>query len=542
MRTIYETDVNDVITIYRTVYGDDFPFQEFYDARWVKKGVYDDNIVWIVADDDDGVVVGTAAVMLNAGHPHDLIGEFGRLVVDPNCRARGTGTTLVQEQVERVKSSIEWGFAECRSIHKGAQKIYEREGFRAIGFEPLVYKLGDRRESMVLMARLFGNAEKLRKNNPNVIASVFPLGCQAMQHIGLEPDLIIAKHVSAYPTDDSLTVEGLKGEEAYRLLRIGRGRAWERELFGGMRLEYGYLKLAAYSAEYLVAKREDVMTGAIGYTHDPIDNKVRLFEMISADDATKGTLLKDCIESVLVEYHPVYIEANVNAHYPRMQATLEQLGFFPVAFCPSMVFEGVERLDIVKMVKLTVPWGLGTLDLLPGSASIKNLVQHAFEELNKGQIIANVTSNVDLFQGLDDREIALIKSICREREYDAGEVVFRAYEPSKDLYIVMSGTVAIVSDDDSRRELAEFREGEAFGEMALIDREPRSAGSVCKDPCKLLSIAYGDFYHLMDNQPELGKKVIQNLALSLSRRLRNVDRNLEWRTSRKPVSGLNDQS
>jgi CRP-like cAMP-binding protein len=192
------------------------------------------------------------------------------------------------------------------------------------------------------------------------------------------------------------------------------------------------------------------------------------------------------------------------------------------------VFEGVERLDIVKMVKLTVPWGLGTLDLLPGSASIKNLVQHAFEELNKGQIIANVTSNVDLFRGLDDREIALIRSICREREYDAGEVVFRSREPSKDLYIVMSGTVAIVSDDDSRRELAEFREGEAFGEMALIDREPRSAGSVCKDPCKLLSIAYGDFYYLMDNQPSLGKKVIHNLALSLSRRLRNVDRTLEW--------------
>jgi GNAT superfamily N-acetyltransferase len=527
IRTIYETDVNDVITIYRTVYGDDFPFQEFYDARWVKKGVYDDDIIWLVAD-DDGVVVGTAAVMLNAGDADDLIGEFGRLVVDPNCRTRGAGTALVQEQVERVKRSIEWGFAECRSVHKGAQKIYEREGFRAVGFEPLVYKLGDRRESMVLMARLFGNAEKLRRNNPHVIASVFPLGCQAMQHVGLEPDLIIAKEVFAYPIDDTVTVEALKGDQAYRLLRIGRGRAWERELFGGMRLEYGYLKLAAYSAEYLVGKREDVMTGAIGYSHDPIDNKVRLFELISADDATKGALLKYCIESVLERYQPVYIEANVNAHYPRMQAALEHLGFFPVAFCPSMVFEGVERFDIIKMVKLTVPWGLGPLDLLPGSAAIKNLVQRAFEELHKGQIIANVTSTVKLFQDLSDSEIALIRSICREREYDAGEVVFRAREPSKDLYIVLSGTVEIISDDDSSRKIAVFSMGEAFGEMALLDKEPRSAGAVCKEPCTLLSIAYGDFHHIMENQPELGKKVIQNLARSLSRRLRNVDHTLEW--------------
>jgi CRP/FNR family cyclic AMP-dependent transcriptional regulator len=529
IRTIYETDVNDVITIYRTVYGDDFPFQEFYDARWVKKGVYDNNIVWVVAVDNEGIIIGTAAVMLNAGDADDLIGEFGRLVVDPNCRTKGVGTALVKEQLERVKGSIEWGFAECRSIHKGAQKIYEREGFRAIGFEPLVYKLGDRRESMVLMARLFGNAEKLRKNNPQVITSVFPIGCQAMKHVGLEPDLIIAREVSSYPTDDNLAVEGLKGEHAYRLLRIGRGRAWERELFGGMRLEYGYLKLKSYAAEYLVAKREDVMTGAIGFTHDPIDNKVRLFELISADDTTKGTLLKHCLENVLEQYQPVYIEANVNAHYPRMQATLEQLGFFPVAFCPSMVFEGVERFDIVKMVKLAVPWGLGTLDLLPGSAAMKNLVKHAFEELNKGQIITNVTSNVDLFRGLDEREIALIRAICRERRYNAGEVVFRAHEPSKDLYIVLSGNIAIISDEVSRCELAEFRDGEAFGEMALIDREPRSAGAVCKEPCTLLAISYGDFHHLMDNQPELGKRVIQNLASILSRRLRNVDQKLEWR-------------
>lgn len=523
VRDIDEYDVERVIAIYRAVYGDDFPFQDFYDARWVKKGVFDDDIVWLVAEDHKGNVVGTAAVMLNAGDADDLIGEFGRLVVNPECRSQGVGRALVQAQIERVQGCLEWGFAECRSVHSGAQKIYERLGFRTVGFEPLAYKLGARRESMVLMARLFGNAATLRKNNPRVISSVFPVGCQSMQNLGLESDMVIADDTFAYPTDEEIDVEVLRGDHAYRLLRIGRGRTWEREIFGGMRLEYGYLKLAAHSAEYLVAKRGEVIIGAIGYTHDPIDDKVRLFELIALDDSTKGTLLKRLIDNVVDRYSPVYIEANVNAHFPRMQATLEQLGFFPVAFCPSMVFEGVERLDVVKMVKLTVHWGLGQLDLLKEPAMMKDLVQHAFEELNKGKTIADVVRNVSLFKGLGDQEVERIRAVCRKRCYDAGEVVFRENDPSKDLYIVLAGRVAIASGDVCQQELAEFKAGEVFGEIALIDGERRSASAVCKEPCTLLAISYGDFHHLMNQQAEIGKKVIHNLARALSRRLRDAN-------------------
>ena len=76
------------MSLYQTVYGDDFPFQEFYDATWVKKGVFDDKIVWIVAEDDNHLVAGTAAVMLDAGDADDLIGEFGRLVVNQNICSR----------------------------------------------------------------------------------------------------------------------------------------------------------------------------------------------------------------------------------------------------------------------------------------------------------------------------------------------------------------------------------------------------------------------------------------------------------------------
>lgn len=527
-RKIQEGDVGQVISLYKTVYGDAFPFQEFYDATWVKKGVFDEKIVWIVAEDAEHRVAGTAAVMLDAGDADDLIGEFGRLVVNPQICSKGVGTELIHVQLGHIQKFIEWGFAECRTVHSGAQKIFERAGFHCVGFEPLAYQLGPRRESMALMARLFGHAAKLRKNNPHVIPGIFPLGCQAMQNLGLEPDLIVDKEYVAYPYDESLTVDSLPEEEAYRLLRIGRGRAWEREVFGGTRLEYGYLKLSSSRSEYLVAKRGEVMTGAVGYSHDHIDSKIRIFELIAVDNAVKGTLLKKVVDHITVRYKPIYIEISVNAHAPRMQKTLEMLGFFPVAYCPSMVFEATERLDAVKMVKLSCPWSLGRLDLLSGPSHIMELVAHAFEEINKGQTIIEAVRSVELFQGLGDQEVAHIRDMCREKHYDAGEPVFKAYDRKRDLYLVLEGVVAIVSPGDDTHRLAEFREGESFGEMSLIDDEPRSAGAVCTEPSRLLALSHGDFHHLINEHPDLGKTLLLNLSKTLSRRLRTTDRYLEW--------------
>jgi len=354
-------------------------------------------------------------------------------------------------------------------------------------------------------------------------------GITANPAIGRAFDRLVAEDAVCYPWDEEIETEELAGEKAYRLLRIGRGRAVNREVCGGMRLEHGYLKLASHDAEYLVARRGEALVGAAGYVHDPIDEKVRLFELIATDDPTKGTLVRRFLEHVTERYSPAYVQADVNAHSPRMQAALAQLGFFPVGYCPAMVFEDVERLDVVKMVKLYTPWALGQLDLVPEAAQMKALVERAFVEQNKGRTICDLARHVHIFQGLGDEEIAAIRSVCHERRHEAGEVVFEAGAPSKALYIIVSGTVAIVVGEKADVVLAEIGEGQVFGEMALVDREPRSAGAVCTTACDLLVIDYADFHHAIQHHPEIGRKVLHNLARTLSRRLRDADRSLEWR-------------
>ena len=75
IRQIQEQDVDQVVALYHKAYGDDFPFKDFYDSYWVKKGVFSDDMLWNVAE-DNGKIVGSATVITNVGDHSDLIGEL----------------------------------------------------------------------------------------------------------------------------------------------------------------------------------------------------------------------------------------------------------------------------------------------------------------------------------------------------------------------------------------------------------------------------------------------------------------------------------
>ena len=52
VRPIQESDIETVIELFRKNYGDDYAMPEFYDPQWVKRGVYSDNILWLVLEDE----------------------------------------------------------------------------------------------------------------------------------------------------------------------------------------------------------------------------------------------------------------------------------------------------------------------------------------------------------------------------------------------------------------------------------------------------------------------------------------------------------
>ena len=521
IRPIEERDIEAVIALYRKVYGADFPFREFYEPAWVRKGIYDDGIAWSVAE-DEGRVVGSGAVMVNVGDHDDLLGEFGRLVVDPDCRGRGVGEALSRARVEAVGKRIEFAFAEARAVHEGAQKIMLRLGFAPVGFEPMKYILRHR-ESVVFFARLFGNAVKLRKNNPQVIKAVHALGTQALEAMGLEPDLIVKAEVAPYPSDVEYEVVELQDAWSHRLLRIEQGRVAKPEVFGGMHLDYGFLKIKAANAVYLVAREHGAPVGAVGFTVDDIDRKCRIFELIEFDDAVKGFLLKRVTELAATHYGCDYIEVDVNAHSPRLQCTLDLMGYVPVAYCPAMVFHSVERLDVVKMANLVCAYEPGEFRLLDEVKPIFDIVNAAVLEKKKGVEVSGVMARIGLFEGLGAAAIERIGHICTEKRYRAGEVVFAEGSTGAEMYVVTKGSIEIRDETMPGEPVALVCAGEFFGEFALIDALPRSMSAACVEDATVLVIAKRDFDSLMAQHPELGTRVYRNIAETLVGRLRRTN-------------------
>jgi RimJ/RimL family protein N-acetyltransferase len=516
-----EADVQQIMDLFIKTYGKDYPFKEFYDTKWLTKSIYSDDNLFMVAKEKNQII-GTGSVFLTAGGFSDLIGEFGRLVVDPGYSGKGAGTQIMSGLIDSVSEMIQFGFAECRVVHSGAQKISERCGFFPTGFEPNKYQLATARESVVFVTKLFEPALSLRRNNPRVIASIYPMAAKSMQNLDLPVDLIVEDEVDGYPMEKSFDTEELQSAGVSPLLRIERGRIKNPEVFGNLSLSYGFFKIATDQAHYLVAKDKGVTLGAIGYTVDNIDKKVKVLELIEFDDEVKGFLLSTLVKMSPEKYDAQYIEMDVSAYSPRMQKTLDRLGFVPVSYCPSMVFRGVERLDVVRMAKLLIPPDVKDIKLTPMAQDMFKLAMKDLEVKKVGMEITEVTRQSDIFQGLSDGELSQLAHICKMVSYPAGKIICNEGECGSEIFVLAEGKASVMTKGNRKKsiQIGSIGQGEIFGEMSIIEDLPRNATLITDVNSKLVVIDRSELENLMNKNSHLGKMVMQNMAQGLSRKLR----------------------
>ena len=516
-----ESDVQQIMDLFVKIYGPDYPFKKFYDTMWLTKSIYSDDNIFMIAKENNRIV-GTGSVFMTAGGFSDLIGEFGRLVVDPEYGRKGAGTEIFTGLIDSVSDMIQYGFGECRTVHPGAQKICEHCGFAPTGFEPNKYQLSTARESMVFVTKLFEPALSLRRNNPRLIAIIYPIAAKSMQNLGLPVDLIVEDEIDGYPTEKSFDTKELQSTGVSPLLRIERGRIKNPEIFGNLSLSYGFFKIATNQAHYLVAIDKGVTLGAIGFTVDNIDKKVKVLELIEFDDEVKGFLLATLVKLAPQKYNAAYIEIDVSAYSPRMQKTLDRLGFVPVAYCPSMVFRGVERLDVVRMAKLNFPPDVKGLKLTPMAKDMFKLAMKDLECKKIGMEITEVTRQSDIFQGLSDGELSQLAQICTMVSYPAGKTICSEGECGGEIFVLAEGKASVFAKKTAKKrsKIGTIGKGEIFGEMAIIEDLPRVADLITDVDSKLVVIDRFELENLINRNSHLGKIVMQNMAKGLSRKLR----------------------
>lgn len=512
-------DVPAIREIFLASYGTDYTDPRYYDDSLLTRLVYSDNSLLLVAEDTElDRVVGTAGVDLEVGASSDLVGEFGRLAVHPSYRNHGVGKLLMTERLRRVQDRLLVGLVEARVAHPYSLRIAEAHQFAVVGFLPLKWLLR-RRESLALLGRYFGNALALRKNHPRVIPEVYPLAHLALENCGLVPDLIVDEDAPAYPPGGAFEVQDLSTEGYAALLRIERGRVRHREIFGPVRLHYGAFKLQSRHSRYLIAREDGRIAGAVGFTHDPIDRSVRIFELISLHDQVIRFLLSNLESACREQWGISYIEVDISAYAPRMQRTLIELGFLPAAYVPALVFHDVERLDVVKMVRLLVPPDVSIDLLTPRARTLAELVLRRFRSRNVLPRIAHAVQELALFGGLDDEQINRLAGVCTLSAFEPGETIFREGQEDDAMYLVLQGQVAI-----ARHGLAApvgtVTKGECLGEMALLTAAAHSATATARTGVETAVLGHRDLAELIRLRPDIGLYIYRNLAVGMGEKLR----------------------
>jgi len=130
-----------------------------------------------------------------------------------------------------------------------------------------------------------------------------------------------------------------------------------------------------------------------------------------------------------------------------------------------------------------------------------------------------VLKRVPLFNDLSEAEVSRFADITREREYPKNSVILFEDDPGDALYIVSTGQVKVVLIGEDGREviLSVLGDGDFFGEMSLIDDEPRSAHVIAMKDSQLLVLRRDDFQSRLEEQPKIALKLLRVLVQRLRR-------------------------
>jgi len=133
-----------------------------------------------------------------------------------------------------------------------------------------------------------------------------------------------------------------------------------------------------------------------------------------------------------------------------------------------------------------------------------------------------------LFGGLSNEAIDGILPLLAEESFPAGTNIVNEGESDDRLYLICKGSVEVIKSVDTpggRRDhsLAVLGVGEAFGEMELIDMQPRSATVRALENVSAVSLSNANLFEIYESNLETFTLIILNIAREISRRLRTMD-------------------
>jgi CRP/FNR family cyclic AMP-dependent transcriptional regulator len=136
-----------------------------------------------------------------------------------------------------------------------------------------------------------------------------------------------------------------------------------------------------------------------------------------------------------------------------------------------------------------------------------------------------ILKTVPLFAAFSDQQIATLLNYVQHRSFPRNVYVIQAGDETDSLYVMLSGKVKVMIADEQGREviLGFMGSQDFFGEMGILDDQPRSASVYTLEPCEMLRLSKAGFVSCIKENVDVALLVIRNLV----RRLRDADRQIE---------------
>ena len=158
----------------------------------------------------------------------------------------------------------------------------------------------------------------------------------------------------------------------------------------------------------------------------------------------------------------------------------------------------------------------------------------------------DILRRTDIFYDLTNAQLEMLASICEERAATLGDIIFEENSQGDEMFVIARGAIEVLVDPTmvggpgARKRgsglvtIATLRAGQSFGEISLVDRGVRTASARCAETdTQMLAILRAEFMKLCDAHPEMGYRVMRNIAADLAFKIRGsnlaIREQLLWR-------------
>ncbi len=133
--------------------------------------------------------------------------------------------------------------------------------------------------------------------------------------------------------------------------------------------------------------------------------------------------------------------------------------------------------------------------------------------------VVDMLQNVPIFSGVSKKELKAMAHSCVDRSYQTGTVIESEGEKGVSFYLIIDGSVNVRKGSKS---IAKLSKGQFFGELSILDKQPRSATIEALEPTRCLVMTAWVWSGFLETNPRLAVPVMRELA----RRLRETDQKI----------------